>query len=355
MRLPQSWGLGQAEVHSSLFITLSLLAGVLLSISELRLGYAELRMVAISMPIVWILSLAIRIAAQQLAVGGFAKDSGTTVGPSGNLQTDYEYWPSRTIFAYSISGQLASLGLMALSLVILAAMTSSSAKDIVFAELLDLRGGWDSRAWASQILWVNTFLFALHLLPTVPFDMRATVFAGFGMRSRNSQEPYVFRSIASLDSHLSAMLFGGGITAAVFGLMMGREAVGWYAAVAAAVYMFVASQWEAARADELEQQYMPTPTRIRHSGSAPKLQPHVQFEAPAEEVDPIDALAAQAEDSSDELLTGLLADDLEGSPPDIDEILRKLHREGASSLTLEEQQALLSASREIQDRRGQAT
>ena len=44
-----------------------------------------------------------------------------------------------------------------------------------------------------------------------------------------------------------------------------------------------------------------------------------------------------------------------GGESDVDEILRKLHKEGVDSLSPDERQALLSASRQINEKRGQAT
>lgn len=353
MRLPGSWGLGQAEIHSSLFITIGLLAVLFFCFSINRVGFNEFRTVAITLPIVWIVSLAFRIAAQQLAIGDFAHDSQTVVGPTGNFHTDYEYLSARPMLLYSVTGQLASLGLIALGLVINAALTPTSESVNLSAELLDLRGGWESRAWATQIMWVNVFLFCLHLLPTIPFDMRATVFAVLSLRSRTAQEPKVFRRIASFDSHLAAVMFGAGILAACIEAASGHEIIGWYAAIAAAVYLFVASQWEGARAEELEEQYSPTPMRIvrRDAPQPPAVDFHLESELPPE--DSFSERAAEAQDAADDFLGGF--DNSNAAvpyPPDVDEILRKLHREGTDSLTLIEREALLSASREIQERRG---
>ena len=198
---------------------------------------------------------------------------------------------------------------------------------------------------------VNIFLFAIHLLPTVPFDMRAFVFAAFARGSKNAQEPHVFRQIGSFNSHLAILMLGIGGTTAALGIYFSQEIVGWYGAVAAAVYLFVASQWEIARAEELEEQYVPTPTRIarRDSVTSPPLSPHVEFTS--EELDaPLVDLAAQAHMAAEEEA------ELEPEPdvPDIDEILRKLHRDGADALTEDERQALLSASRQLNEKRAQS-
>ncbi len=356
MRLPNTWGLGQAEIHSSLFATLALLGCLFLGLSCFNQpSFSDLRSVAITLPVVWLVSLAFRIAAQQLAIGEFAHESQTVVGPSGNLHTDYEYLAPRHMLCYSITGQLASVGLIALGLVINAALAESPAST---AELLDLKGGWGSRAWATQIMWVNIFLFCLHLLPTVPFDMRASVFAMFSMKSRTAQEPLVFRRMAAFNSHLSAMMFGVGASAACLGALLGREILGWYAAIAAAVYLFVASQWENARAEELEQEYVPMPTRLTRHDNKQDLQPHLNFEGnDAETAGADDEFIdhGEARQAAEEFLGGYEGDLSAETPPDVDEILRKLHREGPDSLTVEEHQALLSASREIQERRGPAT
>lgn len=142
MRLPTSWGLGQADIHSSLLITLGALSGVILLVGISRPGLRELLTLSVTLPVVWIVSLAVRIAAQQLSIGGYSLDMKTTVGPSGNLSTDYEYLPAPRIIAYAVAGQLATFGLVMLGMVVNAAMTPSTHGELSVAQLLDLSGGW---------------------------------------------------------------------------------------------------------------------------------------------------------------------------------------------------------------------
>jgi hypothetical protein len=214
-------------------------------------------------------------------------------------------------------------------------------------QLLDLKGGWGSAAWASQIMWVNLFLAGLHLLPTVPFDMRAVVFAIYSLRYRTALEPEVFRRISVFVSRLACFMLGVGVTAAALSWRFNIEIVGWYASLAAAVYLFVAGQWESARADELDDQYAPIPPHGLRGAPNHSLLPHLQFRERSHEEVVLDT----------SLNPHLFASDaVTCEPPsistDIDEILRKLHREGRDSLSLAEQQALLSASRELKERRG---
>ncbi len=322
---------------------------MLLMLSYSRPGVYEFQTMALSLPVVWTLSLAVRIAAQQLSVGGYSHDMVTIVGPTGNLSTDYEYLPVGRIFAYALSGQLATGGLILLGLTVNAAMLPTTNGVIRLDQLLDPMSGWTSQAWASQILWVNLFIGVVNLLPTVPFDLRATMFAIFSKRNRNAQEPIVFRRIASLDSHLAAFLLGVAGAVIITGIVLEREIVAWYAAAAAAVYLFVASRWEHSRAEDLEEQYAPIATRSirarRVDAKVPKLSHGRQLDAVAE-------LAEGAEQSADDLLNEFAEEPV--TRYDIDEILRKLHREGPESLSPSEQEALLSASRELKERRSKS-
>lgn len=359
MRLPNKWGLGQAEIHSSLFIMLGLLMLLVAGVGFTRPGLAELIPIAVTLPVVWVVSLAVRVAAQQLVLGESAVEMETTVGPTGNLSTDYEFLPPKRILIYALAGQLATLGLALLGFMISAAILhAGEATEITVAGLLDLKGGWRSEAWASQIMWVNIFLGALHLLPTVPFDSRAILFALFSLPLRTAQEPHVFRRMALLVSHCAMFMFGVGVSLLVMNFVLRHEVAGWYAAVAAAVYLFVAGRWESARADELEEQYAPVSHRHVSHGRIAKA-PHLKFR-----IDGGQAVGGQSSQKSTEAtltpseVAGLLQGDGEPSllaATDIDDILRKLHREGRQSLSPGEQQALLSASRQIKERRGQTS
>ena len=359
MHLPASWGMGQADIHSSLLITLGLMSAMLLLVSLTQPGLRELQMAAITLPIVWIVSLAVRVAVQQLSVGAYSYDMETVVGPSGNLSNDYEYLPASRIAAYAAGGQLATLGLILLGLIINAAMAPAVGGHVHLSDLMDFKSGWGSRAWASQIMWVNIFIGMLQLLPTVPFDMRAAVFAYYSRRNRNAQEPEVYRRIASFDTHLAAVLFGLGLATALFGWFYEKDLIGWYAAIAAAVYLFVASQWEVSRADDLEAQYAPLPVRTtRQDAPGNLLRPHFPMAPPASEsgseratIDStLGSQTGRSEPASNKPSRESVA-----IKTDVDEILRKLHREGADSLSSLEQEALLSASRELKEKRSRST
>lgn len=193
------------------------------------------------------------------------------------------------------------------------------------------------------------FIGVLNFLPTVPFDMRAGVFAMFSKRNRNTQEPLVFRRLAAFDSHLAAMLLGGGIATALAGLAFGQEIVGWYAPVAASVYLFVASCWEMSRAEDIEEQYAPIHTRIARKDQTHSAVPHLSLERR----DPVSDIVKTATQSAEAMFEEY-NQETDGGQTDVDEILRKLHREGACSLSAHEQEALLIASRELKEKRKQA-
>ncbi len=367
LRLPNVWGLGQAEIHSSLLIMLGVLALLTAGVGFSRPGFEELIPVAMTLPVVWVLSLAVRVAAQQLVLGESSIEMETTVGPTGNLSTDYEYLPPKRILVYALAGQLATLGLALLGFTVSAALVQAGETPVTsMANLFDLKGGWRSEAWASQIMWVNLFLSVLHLLPTVPFDSRAVLFAVFSFPHRMAQEPHVFRRLATLVSHLATFMLGIGLSTMVTSLVLRQEILGWYAAVAAAVYLFVAGRWESSRAEELEEQYAPVLHRHSRHQSGVK-SAHLQFgvepgnpetgrKHPArrktgdEALAPVDSSAAQ---SAADAVASEFAEQTMLAGTDIDEILRKLHREGRDALSDGEQQALLSASRELNARRSQ--
>ncbi len=353
LRLPNVWGLSQAEIHSSLLLTLGAISVCFLLIGSSRPGLGELTSAAFTLPVVWIMGIAVRVAAQQLILGDSLVEMETTIGPLGNLSTDYEYLPAKRMLVFSMVGQLATAGLALLGFVVSAAMTQAGAETLTPAGMLDLKGGWTSEAWASQIMWVNVFLFALHLLPTVPFDMRATLFAAFSMHCRNPQEPRVFRNLASLVSHLSTFLLGVGLATMLVSLGSGREIVGWYCLIAASVYLFVAGQWESSRAESLEEQYAPVLLR-KHQAHSRGIKPaHSKFgsDSSGRSNKKFDHEEPGPMLTNDEIVMDAAEETLSRSC-DIDEILRKLHREGPGSLSQLEQEALLSASRKLKEERG---
>lgn len=348
LKLPARCSSGHSEIHSSLLFTLALLACVLFSLGLYRESFLEFRTVAITLPLVWLGSLSVRLAAQQLAAGGYASDTETLVGPTGNLRTDYEFWPSKVIWAYSVAGQCASLGLVSIALVVNVAVAELGSEGVAMAQLLGFEGGWSSRAWATQIFWVNAFLFCLHLLPTIPFDMRASVFALFGWKARNAQEPFVFRRIGLFDSHLAAIMLGVCVTCASLGWYFQSDLLVWCIAGAASIYLFVASRWEHSRARELEAQYapgVPMEGSVRHAVrqvGARLRRVSEEIEEPADLLVADDETVRAEEDFEDEELEQAM---------DLDEILRKVHRDGVDSLSDQEQDALLSASRQLKARR----
>jgi hypothetical protein len=347
MKLPGYWGLGNSDIHASLLLTLGLISATLAGLAATSPSFYELHSAAISLPLVWTLSLAVRIAAQQLSIGGYSHEMLISVGPTGNLSTEYEYLPPGRIWSYSLAGQLATSGLLLVGVMVNAAMLPLSDGRLDMAMMFDFVSGWGSRAWATQIMWVNAFIALVNLFPTIPFDMRATCFALFSRRQRNVQEPAVFRRLASLDSHLAAVMAGMAGASAVLSIVLGMEIVAWYAAASAAVYLFVASRWERSRALDLEEQYAPVPPRmLRPEAYAMSASGHGMegtVDGPLRNENPSSGLPSS-------VAGGALL-----PPPDIDEILRKLHREGADSLSTVEQQALLNASRELQQKRSNRT
>ncbi len=352
----RGWAVGRSEIHVSLTLTLFVLSIGTLIISFTP-SYSEFRAVAVTLPLIWLGSLIVRLAAQQLAIGDFCHDFDITLCPTGNIQTDYEYLPPRTILAYAASGQLASLGLMSVALVVNAAAMPTSSSEITIGELLDFQGGWHSVAWATQIFWVNLFLFVLHLLPTVPFDLRALIFSALSWRSRTALEPYVFRGIGALNSHLAAALAGVGLTTLSISMFWNSPLDVWYALLAAAVYLFVASRWERSRAEELEAQYVPTPPREYIHAGVPREQstpaPHLGLEPDEPEFDPVDLIAGDTvvQDKTLDPIQGEQEQSEADSEFDVDDLLRKVHRDGFGGLTDDEQRALRWASKEMQEKR----
>lgn len=359
LRVPSVWGQGQAELHSSLLIMLGLLAALICIIGLSRTGFAELLPAAVTLPVVWLLSLTVRMAAQQFSMGEAAGNVEITIGPAGNLSTDYEYLPPHRVLVYAVSGQIATLSLVLLGLIVHgASIQAAGHSDVTAARLLDLKGGWHSDAWASQIMWVNIFLLGLHLLPTVPFDARAFLFAFFSLPPRDTHEPRVFRKLSSLVFHLASFLAGIGLATLVIGLALQRDIPGWYAALAAAAYLWIAGRWEMSRAIELEEHCVPV--LRRHSAHVtPAPASHIKFSFGAgatesrqhggEQPTVAGSTTAGASGRLDE--HEVIDSGISAAVPDIDEILRKIHRQGRDSLSPSEQEALMSASRKFQQRR----
>lgn len=344
LRLPTGWGFGHVEIHSSLIIALPSLAAALVLLSFTRLGMAELRTAAITLPLIWLISLLIRVAAQQLAIGTHANNLETIIGPAGNLSTDHERLDGPIMFSYAVAGQMATASLVILGFVVSAATAPVNQADLLnqtaltASELLDFRGGWNSRAWASQIMWLNLFIGSLHLLPTVPFDMRALVYACSRIRNRRISQSRIYSTLASMDSHLSCVLLGVGLACAVVQFNFQGLVTGWYGFIAASVYLFVGGRWEAARAAEFDEPALEEPAYMRRRDPAHARQSESPFPARSDYQPHSPHYAAEDSD----IVTPVL---------DVDEILRKLHREGESSLSDLERQALLSASQRLKSQR----
>ena len=337
LRLPSGWGFGQVEIHSSLLIALPCLSAVLTALSFRQSGMADLRSAAITLPLIWLVSLLIRVAAQQLAVGSYANQIETIVGPAGNLSTDHEQLDGPVMFSYAIAGQVATASLIILGFVVSAAIAPVSETALTASELFDFQGGWTSRAWASQIMWLNLFIGSLHLLPTVPFDMRALVYACSRIRRRRVAQSHIYRTLASMDSHLSCILLGIGAATAVIQYNFPNVITGWYGFIAAAVYLFVGGRWEAARAAEYDEPTPEEPSYMTRRDPAHARQLESPFPARSD-FQPLSSHFTEPESSVTPAL-------------DVDEILRKLHREGQDSLSSIEKEALLSASKRLKRQR----
>jgi len=312
---------------------------------------------AMTLPVVWVVSLTVRIAAQHLAIGEDSLEFQTKLGPTGNLSTDYEFIRPVQILRYSLAGHAATLFLIVLGMVITSAVLPGGQTPNVTqsgwapsAALLDVHGGWGSLAWASQIMWVNLLIGALNLLPTVPFDNRALLY-GLSLLRRRANEPSVLRSLADFNSHLAVFFVGVGLAILGLSILHNVDSLGWYAVTAVGVYLFVASRWERSRAEQLEQQFFPLgdASRVRHhrqTGSR-----HHRHE-PSEVVQ--DAEIPSHVASMDPAVVGTTAPRPERkmhvSEAYLDEILRKLHREGTASLSIREQEALLTASQKLKEK-----
>ena len=358
---PHHWVLGRSHIHMSLLLTLGTLSGLFLCMSYLRPEWAEFRSVAVTLPVVWCVSLTVRLATQQLSLGAYFQDIECIAGPSGNLSTEYEYLPPHRVLMYGISGQLASLGLASVGAVVSAATLAAHSQVTDWHSVFDFRGGWSNVAWSTQILWVNLFLMGLNFLPTLPFDFRAVGYAWFAWRAKGTLEPTVFRSLSRLDSHLAVLAVGSGVTLAVMGSGQQQDIVGWYAAIAAAVYLMVAGRWEIARAAELERQFSPKIERVIRADSAqsPGTALPLGFSFAPEPSAGVNTGFEQDSDGDGAQHWGSKAaldqpDAALVREADIDEILRKLHREGRLALTDWEHEALLSASRQLNQQRGAA-
>lgn len=376
--------LGRMRIHPTLPVVVVGLAMLFPIACWIGVASWELATVGLTFPAIWLGSVFFRFAAQQWALGDYARDTQFVVGPVGNQSIDYEYLPRNRLLAYAAAGQLASLMLALVGLVVVSATLSASTQAPTgWANLLDFRGGWNHRALGSQVLWFNLFLLAIHALPTVPFDTRAAVFSVIRRGQPMTYEPRVLRAMGSVDNFIGAMALGGGVTLLCVALIQGTPS-GWYALVGLAILLFVAGRWEVARADEAEQKYEAKPAQPKRRRLRPAMHgPH--FTAKPEGIEPAsndrstapsdfedyDALSDEFEkrhrdhafedfaesDASpgvlpiDETLDADGESEFDEPPLDVDEILRKLHRDGADSLSEPERETLMTASRQLNDRR----
>ncbi|MCC6511642.1 MAG: hypothetical protein IT423_21260, partial [Pirellulaceae bacterium] len=232
--------------------------------------------------------------------------------------------------AYAVAGQASTLLMGLLGVLVLGAITSSPSNSVTLANLLDLQTGWSANAWASQLVWVNGFLFLLHMLPAAPFDARAFFVGWCHVSSPTMSAGAIHRSLATTDSMIGCSL--GGFSAAMIVTRMADmdSAAIWCVLLVVAIYLLSVSrieQFQALQDDELSEPPLP---RVWRQRPRP-----VAFGNELQELGEFDTFQAP---SAHEVL-------------DVDEILRKLHREGQDSLSAFEKEALLSASRELQARR----
>lgn len=336
--------------------------------SWIGLAPREMATVVTTLPFIWVGSVIVRFAAQQYFLGNYAGETQFVIGPSGNQSIDYEFLPRSRLLAYAFAGQFASLVLVAVGLLVVIATlgAATSGAEWYLHNLLDFRGGWSNRAIGSQIVWVNLFLLTLHFLPTVPFDMRAAVFGVIRRGEPMALEPRSLRHMSGLDTHLAAAFLGVGASCLVISLVAGVS-TGWYAFLGAAMYLFVAGRWEGARAAEAEQQYSHMPLResLQRRRQPIAKGPHFSIAASdddeglertsVEDVNVLDldhAIEALDEETLGEnaAVSADLSEEV-NVDLDLDEILRKLHREGADALSNVERDCLMSASKELNARR----
>ncbi|MCA9194967.1 MAG: hypothetical protein KDB03_24515 [Planctomycetales bacterium] len=342
--LIKSWQIGQIRIHFSLLLIVAVFSLGILILASTQPGMMELRTAALTLPVVWLGSLIVRTAAQQLCLGVHAQDCETLLGPCGNLSTDYEFLPWSSNVRYTLVGQGASAALAGVGLLISAVLAPEENSSL--ATILDFQAGFESRAWATQIMWMNAFFFVLHLFPAVPFDTRALCYGLLVRLPQANIQVTPYRTLSALQSHLAAVLMGAGVVLASLGVGVGLDFAGWYASFAAAFYLFVGSRWEDSRAKELESHYQiqSWQSDVVHSTVAA---PAARSQA--------NQLVERAEAAAEEMLgTGNYVERMDEFL-DVDEILRKLHREGKAALSAAENAVLIDASRRMKARQRKKT
>jgi hypothetical protein len=336
LRLPRGWNVDHIEINPGLLVSIPALAAALAFLSFASPSWSELRTASVTLPLVMLGSLIVRIAAQQLALGAHANRFETAVGPVGNLSNDYERLEGPLMFSYGIAGQIATASLVILGFVVSAAVEPASQTNIALVDLFDFKSGWNSRAWASQILWFNMFLSAIHILPTYPFDSRAVVYACCKIYHRKMDQARIYRWLGSVDTHLACLFLGISLAGFTLEWLQPNFITGWYVFLILGVYLVIGGRWENTQAAELAEEILPMePVSVMRRDTAHARKPDSHFG--------LGDHSGAGNTSSKEL--GYLA------PPDLDEILRKLHRDGRESLSAQEKEALLSASRRLREKR----
>lgn len=327
--VPRQMHLRGIYIHVSTLLAIPLAALAIFLVPLFTSLDGQWKVAAITIPLVWLTSLGIRILAQWLSLGS-QSDFDLVVGPTGNISQEYDQLTGPNMMSYAVAGQSATMIMALIGALVLGATNSSPV--LTFASVLELQTGWHLNAWASQLIWVNTFLFCMHLLPAAPFDARALYVGWRHISQPGVSAGTIHRLLSSVNSHIGTALASFSLAMLMVRIMENQPAGVWHFLLMVSIYMFVVSQiegYQGQRADELTEP--PTPRRRQR----PQL--------------------ASYSDTSFSKFSDYDEDPLDIPSPhevlDIDEILRKLHREGQESLSAFEKEALLSASRELKARR----
>ena len=172
----------------------------------------------------------------------------------------------------------------------------------------------------------------MHLLPASPFDARAIYVAWWYLTRPGVSPGTIHMSLSATDSHIGTAVASFSLAMIYVRVMESQPAGIWHFLLTVSIYLLLISQSEAYQAQRVDALMQPPSPRRR---TRPQLASYsdTTFSKFAEyDEDPLDM------PSPHEVL-------------DVDEILRKLHREGQESLSAFEKEALLSASRELKARR----
>ncbi len=174
---------------------------------------AELRTAAITLPLIWLVSLLIRVAAQQLAIGNYANQLETIVGPAGNLSTDHERLDGPVMFSYAIAGQVATASLAILGFVVSAAIAPLNESPLTATELLDFKSGWNSRLGDRKSCGSIFSSAVCTCCPRCPStcELSFTRAAAFGVAAHRirTSTPYLHRSIRTSRAFFSGLALPG--------------------------------------------------------------------------------------------------------------------------------------------------